>query len=192
MSRKRNATRLCDPLVYYPFVRSSLRSDDSAERSRFGRALSARSSTFGVAAHAGGEYFVQLSTGHPLLALLIAERRRFGVTADVRHLVDWKRRDLLGLFGVPARPLYARLLARVPPSVKTLPGRITIVQGEGSIARLTSRGPEEGRVTRRFKTYRYSGHSRADPGSYRAASELNHWRDQPGQDLSQSTFGSAG
>ena len=130
------------------------------------------------AAHAGGEYFVQLLTGLPLLALLIAERRRFGVTADVRDLVDWKRRDLLGLFGVPARSLYARLLARVPPSVKTVPGRITIVQGEGSIARLTSRGPEEGRVNRRFKTYRYSGHPRAGPGTYRAASELNHWRDQ--------------
>jgi len=71
------------------------------------------------AARRGGEHFVQLMESHPLLALLLALRRRFGIAEDVRKLVDCKRRDLLGLFGFPARPWYARLLVRVPKELLT-------------------------------------------------------------------------
>jgi hypothetical protein len=67
-----------------------------------------------------GHHYVQLLDDHPFLALLLAERRRFGVTmAEAHNLVDCKRRDLLARFGFPATPHYARLLARLPRELLT-------------------------------------------------------------------------
>ncbi|HEY4360270.1 MAG TPA: hypothetical protein VGN17_04855 [Bryobacteraceae bacterium] len=72
------------------------------------------------AAARGGAYFLQLLEDHPVLALLIAERRRFGIRTPVRDLVERKRHHVLGLFGFPSTPRCARVLQRLPPSALTV------------------------------------------------------------------------
>jgi hypothetical protein len=55
----------------------------------------------------------------PFLALLLAERRRFGIREPVQDLAHAKRRDLLMMCGFPTRQGFAPLLARLPRDVLT-------------------------------------------------------------------------